>query len=402
MSLSPPALFGLPPLPAGAIRIAHLADLHFGRRHLNRSEGADNLRELDIYRAGHAAAQAICQLQPDLVVMAGDVWDTNHPTSLALRHGYDLHRSLRAAELPVVVIGGNHDTLATQGRPTPLEHLARYFDCTVVLEQQEVEMAGVRLLCAPYRAVSTGLVEWDYSEEVPNLLLAHATVDVPGFRWAKFDAHLLPASELEEERVALTLLGHIHIHEQVAPGSFYSGSPERLNWGEIGNQPAFWVHDLGGDGSVSSHSVLIKDLGVPLTPRPVAQLEIQCGELDGPGAIAAAQARLEKLDLEEGLLSLRLLGAHPELLQLPWMEELQRAWRARGILECRTRPEFRSVEGLLSLGLSAGEEGGSNPLSELPGGALSNSYEAYANERGEDELAELGAALIAQAAGEEG
>ena len=108
--------------------VAHVADLHFGRRMAKASHGGDNVRELDIYKAGRAVSDYLAQLQPDLVVVAGDVWDTASPSPQALRHGYDFHRRLQEAELPVLVVGGNHDTLSAPGRPTPLEHLQRHFE----------------------------------------------------------------------------------------------------------------------------------------------------------------------------------------------------------------------------------------------------------------------------------
>jgi exonuclease SbcD len=91
----------------------------------------------------------------------------------------------------------------------------------------------------------------------PSVLLSHLT-------YAEADTgfnHLLMGHEpiLTPEAAQnfdLVALGHIHKAQKI-PGKniFYAGSPERLSFNEAEHTPGFWLHEIGGDKSVSSRFI---------------------------------------------------------------------------------------------------------------------------------------------------
>lgn len=55
--------------------IAHLSDLHLGHRAFDRTEDGQNLRETDLAAAFRRAVEELLALEPDAVVISGDVFD---------------------------------------------------------------------------------------------------------------------------------------------------------------------------------------------------------------------------------------------------------------------------------------------------------------------------------------
>ncbi len=380
------------------IVIAHTADLHFGRRMHGPSRNGESVREHDVYEAGRVVSEWIAsELRPDVAVVAGDIWDTPHPTPQAASHGFLFFDRLRDAGIPTLAIGGNHDNLTLPGRPTPLIHLPRHFGVHVALEQDEIELAGVRFCCIPYLALSAGeLRPVQHSPSGPDVLVAHAAADaddMPDF--AKYDRTRLPRTVLHDPAAPLRLLGHIHIHQQVSPGAYYSGALERLTWGEIVNEPAVYVHRLHPDGTVHTESVRVADMGTPGVPRPAADIAVDGAGLSAEDALDAAVAALDAADLEGRIVRLTVTGAPQDIYSSGVAETLTKRAGARGALSFRPKIVFAPDEAG-----DAAQARASEDAAPAPGAALSEQFRVFAAGRGEDELAKLGAALIAQASGE--
>lgn len=261
------------------IRIAHLADLHLGQRwlHLQSADGV-NLREQDTYDAAHCLVRRAVDERVDLCVIAGDLFDTTNPTTLARSHAFRLVQKLHDAEIPVVVIGGNHDAGRSHG-PSPLTHLAEFFGCELFLEQGQLDIAGVRLHLLPYEAVAlhcTGkqsLAALDWSSECPNVIVGHAYAMGSAVK-SPPEQICLPGDLLRDPRASLVLLGHIHQHVALEPGGriFYSGAAERRNFGEADDEPGMWLHTLSPTGELQSESVPLVSLGVEGMPRELVIL----------------------------------------------------------------------------------------------------------------------------------
>lgn len=358
------------------------------------TSGGDNVRELDIYAAGQALSEHLCEIEPDLVVVAGDVWDTAAPSPQALRHGYDFHRRLQEAGIETLVVGGNHDTLSTPGRPTPLQHLERYFGCQVALDQQSLEIADLHVHAVPYRTVSMGEFETpDYSEGAPNLLVVHAAVDgddMPDF--AQYDYTRLSRKDLFDPGANLRLLGHIHIHQPVGDQAFYCGSPERLTWGEITNTPAFYLHDVYEDGKIDSRSVKMEEIGVQGIPRPATLLSVDCSDLTAQVALEKAVSEIEAADCDGHLLQLTFENCPADIYSLHYEELLGKRASAAGALAFRPRILLREEDDLA--------RPAQVDIEQVPGAALSEAYRDFAKQSGDEDLAELGCELIAQQLGE--
>lgn len=106
------------------MRIIHTADWHLGKR-MEQHERTDEHRQflywlLDTIRTEHAEA----------LIVAGDIFDTGSPSNTALRLYYDfLSQVQHTGCRDVIIIGGNHDSIATLNAP---RDLLRFFNVHVV------------------------------------------------------------------------------------------------------------------------------------------------------------------------------------------------------------------------------------------------------------------------------
>jgi len=94
------------------MKILHLADTHIGYSAYRRVDSASGLnqREVDVYGALEEFVEYAIDTHPDLILHAGDLFDSVRPTNRAISHVLDLMLKLSDEEIPFVVISGNHET----------------------------------------------------------------------------------------------------------------------------------------------------------------------------------------------------------------------------------------------------------------------------------------------------
>lgn len=133
-----------------ALRLLHTSDWHLGQHFMGKSRQAEH--------------QALCQwlleqvqaLQVDVVLIAGDLFDTGTPPSYAREQYNQLVLALRRVGCGLVLLGGNHDSPAMLGESRQLlaELGAQVLPCLasdpdeqlLTLRNRQGEVAG--LLCA--------------------------------------------------------------------------------------------------------------------------------------------------------------------------------------------------------------------------------------------------------------
>ncbi|MGH1336337.1 MAG: exonuclease SbcCD subunit D C-terminal domain-containing protein [Aureispira sp.] len=87
------------------IKILHTADWHLGQKFFHRTRKEEHKAALDWL------LQLIVTQEIDLLIIAGDIFDTDNPTNYARKLYYDFLRQLQATNCQsVVVVAGNHDS----------------------------------------------------------------------------------------------------------------------------------------------------------------------------------------------------------------------------------------------------------------------------------------------------
>ena len=106
-----------------AIKLLHAADIHIGMENygkLNPATGLSTRLEDFCATLDEAVDRAIGE-PADLVVLAGDIYKTRDPTPTHQREFARRVRRLIQADIPVVIVPGNHDIPMSANRATSVD-----------------------------------------------------------------------------------------------------------------------------------------------------------------------------------------------------------------------------------------------------------------------------------------
>jgi DNA repair protein SbcD/Mre11 len=241
------------------LKIAHLADLHLGFRAYHRVNGQGlNLREADVAAAFRQAVDRVVALQPDVVLVAGDVFHTVRPSNAAIAEAFRHFSSLtlRLPGVPVVVIAGNHDS----PRSVDTGHILALFREIPGMEVVTDEVQRVHLpsldaavLGLPHNALAREhlpALETD-PDVATNILMMHGTVGGSAaeerLRYvSEFGGVTVDDTAIGPHRWEYVALGHYHLLTELAPNMWYAGGIERTStniWMEVEGPKGFLVYD---------------------------------------------------------------------------------------------------------------------------------------------------------------
>jgi DNA repair exonuclease SbcCD nuclease subunit len=252
-------------------RIVAISDAHLGRTHYHAvDETGVNQREADIAAAWHRAVAAALALDPDGVLILGDLFDTPRPSYRAFREGAKGLRTLAAGGVPVLAISGNHDTPRLRESGSPYAVLADAFAGMRMVFRGRLEsvdlLPGVRVHAVPQCRDEAELKE-QLAEAAAaratdhlNLMVTHAAVTLLSRRYTYGDVN-----ELEIDVGALdagfdrVLLGHFHNFAKVAPNAWYPGSTATFSFADLPKADEPKVKGVcsldTGSGAVAHHPV---------------------------------------------------------------------------------------------------------------------------------------------------
>ena len=227
------------------MRLVHLSDLHLGYRQYQRlTPTGINQREADVAGTFRRAVDLTIALEPDLVLIAGDIFHTVRPTNPAILQAFQQFTRLTTL-LPraqVVMVAGNHDAPKTSETGCILRLFAELDRVHVVdREAQRIVFPERELAVLAVPDTDAGR-DADLAPDPAfryNVLLLHGEVEgmlpkhaVPVDRAAVE----IPAERLGAERWDYVALGHYHVYREIAPNAFYSGSIDYTSanaWGEL-------------------------------------------------------------------------------------------------------------------------------------------------------------------------
>jgi DNA repair exonuclease SbcCD nuclease subunit len=303
--------------------VAHLSDLHLGFRAYGRIESGADVRERDVASAFERATQEIVRLRPDVVVIAGDVFDRPDPPASAvvsLARGLEVFRASLPG-VPVLMVAGPRDTPRREGDPGALAVFDTFPNveaATGLTRSILIERLGLHACLLPYRAVTRQppvLPEPDPRMRW-NLLVVHAQESARDDRGVHIDP----------EEWSYVALGGEHRRRSVSARVRYAGSLERVAldpWSEAADEKGFLTVDLRS-GRVAFHAIPGRPV-VALAPVRVARgdaehvrRKVREVTAEVPGGIAGKIVRL------------RLDGAAPSDL-LALQGEPLRDLRARAL-----------------------------------------------------------------------
>ncbi|MDQ1513363.1 MAG: repair protein SbcD/Mre11 [Microbacteriaceae bacterium] len=294
------------------MRLLHTSDWHIGRTFHTHST-LDHLGTV----LG-ALVTAVREQNVDVVLVAGDVFDSAAPSTAAIELFQSALGGLRHAGAEVVITSGNHDSVARLGMHADwlgaagihLRTRHQRLDAPVTLRDEHgpVHVYGIpylepALLKHEHPAVPLGSQEQALRFAMQRI---RADLDDRGGRsvvLAHCFAAGVPASDVERdisrggidlvpaavfEGVDYVALGHIHGRATIADRVRYSGAPLHYSFGEAGKPRGGWLVDLGPDGVEA-----IDWLGLPV-PKPLTEVTGSLDLLLEDPALAAAEGHWVK------------------------------------------------------------------------------------------------------------
>jgi hypothetical protein len=225
------------------------SDWHLSKDQFAATEGGRNRRQMDIEAAAARAVDVIVDVQPDLVLIGGDTFDSVRPSMHAIRCWQQcVRRIIRETPAEVVVVLGNHEAgrstqtlspvVVVQGEPRV--HLATE-PKRIRIRLRDGTLASIA--CFPFLALAreeTYALEPDPEAEY-NVLLMHAAVKSsaePGSLPYFYQGPTSIDVSREADRFDVIALGDYHTYTELVPGRcvVYPGSIERTS-SDIWHEP---------------------------------------------------------------------------------------------------------------------------------------------------------------------
>ncbi len=249
------------------MKFLHLADTHLGCRRYNLEERTKDFARawFDIVRR-HAIENRV-----DFVLIAGDFFNSRQVDSQAMNHAMIGLELLRDAEIPVLVIEGNHDKHDVTTEHSWLRSLSKWGYIKLLEphngeEDNEykawsddaragwyIDIAGARIFGSHWYGMSANqalplladALKEARAEDHFNILMLHT--DVEGQLGRPIPA--LTVARLKELRtlVDYVALGHTHKRFELDNWAFNPGSPEWCSTDEYREQRGFYLVEVGDD-----------------------------------------------------------------------------------------------------------------------------------------------------------
>jgi exonuclease SbcD len=267
------------------IRILHFADAHIDMANYGRHDPISGLplRVLDFLKSLDTIVDTAIAERVDLVIFAGDAYKDRNPAPTFQREWNRRIMRLSRANIPTLLLVGNHDLSPALGRAHALDPFdtlevpnVRVLDKPQFLRPDDLWGLPLQVIAIPwvtrsglvasqglstsdpgklFEALEERLTEivqaWleQIDPSLPVVLTAHGSVQgalYGGERTVMLGGDLvLPGSLVRDPRLDYVALGHIHkpqnLNENGHPPVVYPGSIERVDFGEIEDDKFFVV-----------------------------------------------------------------------------------------------------------------------------------------------------------------
>jgi DNA repair exonuclease SbcCD nuclease subunit len=323
------------------LRLLHTADVHLGARHADLGEQAAAQRERQFAAFKTTIDLAIAE-KVDLVLVAGDLFDSNvQPRRSVERVAAELRR-LVDARIRTVLIPGTHDCYdrASIYRTYDLPALAGAVgsDLLTILTPDHPSVALKALDVVVHgkvfptkRAPHSPLRDLVVGQEPGaawHIGMVHGSVAIPG--QTEGDEVVVTTDEIGATGLDYLALGHWHSTTRGRAGATvyaYSGAPEpvALNQDRAGKVLLVTLDERDGKKAID------------VAERQVGRTRFERVELDAPG-IASQPALIDLLAARADpdlVLDVRLIGVRPDQLDLH-TEEVEAALASQ-FLKIRVR-----------------------------------------------------------------
>ena len=317
------------------MKFLHLADVHLGMENYGRIDPSTGLhtRLEDYIKCFSFAIDTALKENVDLVIFAGDAYKNSNPNPTHQREFAKQIYRLSEADIPTVLINGNHDNPVSFGKATSLDIFGTLNvpKAKIVTKPElldiETKAGPVQVFGLPWptknlflsKEECKDLTDHEITKEIqkraskkinefarmvkpgtPAIFAAHLAVAEATYSGSERSVIIgsdpvFPAQILAQKEFNYVALGHIHKYQDLNIGNdipvVYPGSIERINFGEEKEDKGFCLVNIeGGKTSyefitVPARKFITVDIEIPTGQDPTTLLLNEIEKHDLAGAV---------------------------------------------------------------------------------------------------------------------
>ena len=352
------------------MKLLHTADIHLGfKTHGRRDPDTGlNTRVLDVQESLDAVVQRALDADVDAFLFCGDAYHTADPTPTQQKIFVQGLRPLAEADIPIVLIVGNHDHPVTFGRASSLDifdHVIGEVYCyrkpAPSVQIIDTKSGPLQLIPLPWPIRSQILTKDEYrtlspdelrqfieehyvtyvqrraneilegesgvtpdgteqslSPDVPTVLAGHVTVQGAALAGSEHTTTIaseptFTVGQLAVRPIDYVALGHVHRpqdrNEDHHPPVVYSGSIERVTFNEADEPKGFQLVDIDPSRDPVTHTTFVE------TPaRPFVAVQVDVRDADEP--TERILEAIEDRDVTDAIVRIRYRVAEEQVAQV--------------------------------------------------------------------------------------
>jgi exonuclease SbcD len=270
------------------MKLLHFADAHIDMANYGRHDPVSGLplRVLDFLKSLDTIVDTAISRKVDLVIFAGDAYKDRSPSPTFQREWGKRIMRLSQAEIPTLLLVGNHDISPSIGRAHALQEFktlqvpyVKVLDAPALLKPEDLWGLPLQVIAMPWIARSGLMAALEMSAEKPDeiysniesritdiledmlekvddnlpvILTAHASIEGAKFGGERLvmlgNDLVLTGSLVKNPKLSYVAMGHIHkpqdVNEGHQPPVIYPGSIERVDFGEAKEERFFVIADV--------------------------------------------------------------------------------------------------------------------------------------------------------------
>lgn len=277
------------------MKILHTSDWHLGRTLYAKKERLDEHKTFFDWLLNTINREKI-----DVLIIAGDVFDTASPSSTTQKVYYDFLINVKTVGCKnVIVVGGNHDSPSFLNAPKDIlsalnivviGNASENIEDEIILIKNKEGNPALMVCAVPFlreRDISRFAEGESYSDRskrinenirkhysevaeraeqmraeldvnIPIIAIGHLSVsggkrtEDDGVRETYIGAIEAVSSDIFPDTFDYVALGHYHIPSEIKPHIRYSGSPIPMGFGEAEQQKLVYIVDFTKEKNISS------------------------------------------------------------------------------------------------------------------------------------------------------
>ena len=302
------------------MKIIHFADLHLGVESYGRVDPATGIssRLMDFLAALDQVVDYAINNTVDIVLFCGDAYKSREPSQTQQREFAKRINRLVTNNIPIFIVTGNHDLPNAVGKATAteifdtLEIQNVYVSNRPAVYKIETKSGPLQIASLPWlrrsalltredtKNLDLGQINEKMQQALSNIIRAHASGLDPSLPsvlvahvgvasatigserlMAIGQEHFLLVSNIANPAFDYVALGHIHKHQVLSenPPVIYSGSLERVDFGEEKDEKGFYVVDITQESGSDKRNVSYEFHQV--TGRTFRTIEVDIKSEDG-------------------------------------------------------------------------------------------------------------------------